>query len=50
MHHAVGLGLLAFLLVFVFGKTAARIIIGAGMVIAALAFLYVMFRIVTGTV
>lgn len=50
MHHGLGLFAAAALLVFVFGAKAARIIIGGGLAVAALAFAYVMFRIVTGTV
>lgn len=50
MHHAVGvLGLVA-AIAFAFGERAARIAVGGALVAAALAFGYIMFRIVSGTI
>lgn len=50
MHHAVGIGLLIFCIAYVFGKQTARVCVGAALIIIALAFLYVMVRIIMGTV
>lgn len=50
MHHTVGLGLLILLIGFAFGERVARVIVGAGIVTAALFFAYVMVRIASGTI
>lgn len=50
MHHAIGIGLLIYVIVIVFGKPTARLILGAMLLFIVLAFVYVMFRIVTGTI
>ena len=50
MHHALGLGLLVALIAFAFGKRTAQICVGAVLILGALAFLYIMFRIITGTI
>lgn len=52
-HHGMGgFGLFAFVaaIAFAFGGTAARVVVGTGLIACALAFAYVMFRIVTGTI
>lgn len=50
MHHALGLGILIYVVTFVFGKPAARVIFGAVLVTAVLAFAYVAYRVVTETI
>lgn len=50
MHYGLGLFAGAALLVFLFGTKAARVIIGSGLAVVVLAFLYVMVRIMMGTV
>lgn len=50
MHYLIGLGILAGAIWFAFGERAARVIVGAVLVIGALAFAYIMFRIVNGTI
>lgn len=50
MHHALGVGLLVFLIAFAFGERAARASVGAVLIVIAVAFLYVMYRIVSGTI
>jgi hypothetical protein len=50
MHHAIGLGLLVVLIGFAFGERTARRVVGAALIIAALALLYVVARVVSGTV
>lgn len=49
MHHALGFGLLIFCISFAFGKRAAQICVGATLVTAALALLYIVFRVVSET-
>jgi hypothetical protein len=50
MHHAIGVGLLVYMVTFAFGKRTARVVVGTALIIGALAFLYVGVRIVTGTI
>lgn len=50
MHHALGVGLLIALIAFAFGERTARGVVGGALILAALAFAYVMFRIVSGTI
>lgn len=50
MHHAIGLGLLFAAIAFAFGERTARFCVGAVLVLGALAFLYVMVRIIEGTI
>lgn len=50
MHHAIGIGLLIYLVVFLFGAPAARAIIGSAFAVAVLTFLYIMYRVVTGSI
>lgn len=50
MHQALGLGLLIYLVAFAFGERTARVVVGAVLIIGALAFAYVIFRLVEGTI
>lgn len=50
MHFLIGLGILAVAIWFAFGEKAARAIVGAVLLIGAMAFAYIMFRIVNGTI
>lgn len=50
MHHAIGAAAIAAFIMFAFGEKAARAIVGTVLAGAALAFAYVMFRIVSGTI
>jgi hypothetical protein len=50
MHQAVGLGLLIYLIAFAFGERTARVVVGAVLILGALAFAYVMLRFVEGTI
>jgi uncharacterized membrane protein len=53
-HHHTGHGFGALVLVgliaFVFGARVARVVVGSVLVVIVLAFAYVMFRVVTGTI
>lgn len=50
MHHAIGAGLLIGLIAFAFGERTARSVVAGALIIIGLAFAYIMFRIVTGTI
>jgi len=50
MHHAIGVGLLIYCISYAFGRRTAQICVGSVLVILALAFLYVMLRIIEGTI
>ena len=50
MEILVGLAILAGIIWFAFGAKTARAFVGAVLIIGALAFLYVMYRIVNGTI
>lgn len=50
MHHAIGVGLLVYCIAFAFGKRTAQACVGVALVIGALAFLYVSYRVVMGTI
>lgn len=50
MHFLIGLGLLAALVWFAFGAGPARAIVGVALLAVAAFFLYVMYRIVSGTI
>lgn len=50
MHHAVGVLALVAAIAFAFGERTARVCVGGALIIGALAFLYVMLRIVEGTI
>lgn len=50
MHHALGAFAIIALITFAFGKRTAQYVVGAALILCALAFAYVMFRIVTGTI
>jgi hypothetical protein len=50
MHHAVGFGLAVALIAFAFGERSARAVVGSVLTVMALAFAYVMIRIISGTI
>jgi hypothetical protein len=50
MHQAISFGLLIYLVAFAFGERTARAVVSAVLIIGALAFAYVMFRLVEGTI
>jgi hypothetical protein len=50
MEFLIGLGILAGAIWFAFGARAARAVVGAVLVIGAMAFAYIMYRIVSGTI
>lgn len=50
MHSVLGLGTLVIAIMFVFGVRVAKFVVGAALILGALAFAYVMFRIASGTV
>lgn len=50
MHTAIGGLAILGLIAFAFGERVARIIVGAGLIIAALGFAYIMYRVVSGTI
>lgn len=50
MHHAVGIFALVSAIAFAFGERTARACVGAVLVIGAAFFVYVGFRIITGTI
>lgn len=50
MHHALGIGLLVYLISYAFGETTARTVVGAVLIAGALVVAYVGFRIVSGTI
>jgi hypothetical protein len=50
MEILVGFGILICIIWFVFGAKTARAIAGAVLIVAALAFAYIMYRVVTGTI
>lgn len=50
MHHAIGTLAIIALVAFVFGERFARYCVGAVLITMGLAFAYVMFRIITGTI
>jgi hypothetical protein len=50
MEIVVGLAILGGIIWFAFGAKTARAFVGAVLIIGALAFLYVMYRIVNGTI
>lgn len=50
MHHAFGIGLAVYLVSYAFGQTTARVVVGTVLIAGVLAFAYVSFRIVTGTI
>lgn len=50
MHHALGIGLLVYLIAYVFGQRTAQTVVGAVLLAGAAFFLYVMWRIVAGTI
>jgi hypothetical protein len=50
MHHAIGIGLLVYLIGFAFGERTAQAVVAIGLIAAFTAFAYVMFRIITGTI
>lgn len=47
MHHALGVAAIIGLIAFAFGERTARVFVGAGLVAAALAALYIGFLVVT---
>lgn len=50
MYHAIAAVAIVGLIAFTFGERTARIVVGGALILAALAFAYVVFRIVTGTI
>lgn len=50
MHHAIGVGLLIACIAFAFGERTARVFVGGALVGSAVFFLYVIFRVATGTI
>jgi hypothetical protein len=50
MHHAIGIGLLIYLIAYAFGNNVARTVVGGSLLLCAAAFAYIMFRIISGTI
>lgn len=50
MHHAIGLGLLIYLIGYAFGKRTARACVAAALLTILATFAYVMYRVVEGTI
>lgn len=50
MHHTIGLAALVYAIAFAFGERTARVVVGSALILATLAFVYVMYRIVGGTI
>lgn len=50
MHHAIGALAIVGLIAFAFGERTARMAVAGVLITIALAFAYVMFRIVSGTI
>lgn len=50
MHHAIGVLTIVGLIAFAFGERTARACVGAVLIVGALALVYVMVRIVSGTI
>lgn len=50
MHHALGIGLLVYLIAYAFGERTARAVVGAVLLAGAALFLYVVWRVVDGTI
>lgn len=50
MHHALGVFGLVAAIAFAFGERTARVCVGAALIFGALAVLYVIFRIIEGTI
>lgn len=50
MHHAIGIGLLIYCIAYAFGERTAQTVVGTVLIIGALAFLYVLFRVIEGTI
>ena len=50
MEILIGIGVLICIIWFAFGAKTARAIAGAVLIAAALAFAYIMYRVVTGTI
>jgi len=50
MHHAIGIGLLVYLIAYAFGEVTARTVVGITLIAGALCVAYVGFRIVVGTI
>ena len=50
MEFLIGLGILAGIIWFAFGVKTARALVGGVLISGVLAFLYVMYRIVNGTI
>lgn len=48
--HGLGILGLVFAIAFAFGGRAARVVVGSVLIIVAVTFLYIMFRVVTGTI
>lgn len=48
MHEAIGLGLLIYLVSYAFGSTAARVLVGFGLLVGAALLLWIAIRVVTG--
>ena len=50
MHHTIGILGLISAIAFAFGERVARAIVGSALIIAALAFVYIMVRIINGSI
>lgn len=50
MHHAIGIVAIIALIGWVFGERTAKACVGAVLITIGLAFAYVMFRIISGTI
>jgi len=50
MHYAIGLGILIALIAFAFGARTARVCVGIVLVAGAAIFLYIMYKVVSGTI
>ena len=50
MHHAIGLGLLIYLIAFAFGERTAQVIVAVVLLIGAAGFMAIVFLVVTGRI
>lgn len=50
MHHTIGVFAIVSAIAFAFGERTARAVVGTALIVCTLAFMYIMFRIATGTV
>lgn len=50
MHHAIGIFGIIAAIAYAFGERTARAVVGAGLILATCAVLYVVVRVATGTI